>query len=633
MAKRTTKTTKSKLKQVTRELTEVKDLQVSEGEKYDTIQETVAVVSKKVSMVVGVLARNASKVKTVENRVSDLEDEVYKEKEPQVEDKPGLAIVGAMESIASSFASVNKSLEKLNAVDMTAAYKSEQLQETKPTVAVTGGKGRGGEPVQGESIFSMLKTLFTNPAVVAALAGIVYTILPKDIQDKLKAFLGGFADGLKGTAGEDENSGIKGLGTALKIAAAVIATVFSAKLIGSIASAITTTIQIFKSLRKISGKKMLALGAGAAAGYAVMKSMEGDTGEEAPGEAAPAAEPESKPTPAATEKPTTQAPAAAPATPPPPPAAAPATPPPMATPAAPPPAPTGTGLKPGGGEGIRPGGGLGLKPSGNEGLVLSELQNAGFSKKAQANIMAQVAKESGFRPRSEELEKYSAKTLYNLYGPEQKNNKVRFKSMQEAQDLVAKGPEAVGDVIYGGRMGNDKPGDGYKYRGRGFLQITGKDNYARLGKAIGVDLISNPDLANDPAIAARLVPVFFTSGRPKPPDLENIDVVNKLVGSASEKSREERKTLAAAYESNLGSSYSLTSASPVPPAPTTGATIASASQGVKAASAPSFQVASLSNNNSAKENGGGVKPPPPMPSPITDRGSLGISIRHSTAYA
>jgi len=628
MAKRTTKTTKSKLKQVTKELTEVKDLQASEGEKYDTIQETVVVVSKKVSMVVGVLARNAARVKTVENRVSDLEDEVYKEKEPQVEDKPGLAIVGAMESIASSFASVNKSLEKLNAVDMTAAYKSEQLQETKPTAAVTGGKGRGGEPKQGESIFSMLKTLFTNPAVVAALAGIVYTILPKDIQDKLKAFLGGFADGLKSTAGEDENSGIKGLGTALKIAAAVIATVFSAKLIGSIASAITTTIQIFKSLRKISGKKMLALGAGAAAGYAVMKSMEGEeTPEEAP------SEPEAKPTPSTTETPAAQAPVAAPATPPPSVATPAPSAPPSATPASPPPAPTGTGLKPGGGEGIRPGGGLGLKPSGNEGLVLSELQNAGFSKKAQANIMAQVAKESGFRPRSEELEKYSAKTLYNLYGPEQKNNKVRFKSMQEAQDLVAKGPEAVGDVIYGGRMGNDKPGDGYKYRGRGFLQITGKDNYARLGKAIGVDLVSNPDLANDPAIAARLVPVFFTSGRPKPPDLENIDVVNKMVGSASEKSREERKTLAAAYESNLGSSYSLTSASPVPPAPTTGATIASASQGVKAASAPSFQVASLSNNNSAKENGGGVKPPPPMPSPIAGRGSLGIDIRHSTSYA
>jgi predicted chitinase len=628
MAKRTTKTTKSKLKQVTRELTEVKDLQVSEGEKYDTIQETVAVVSKKVSMVVGVLARNAAKVKTVENRVRDLEDEVYKEKEPQVEDKPGIAIVGAMESIASSFATVNKSLEKLNAVDMTAAYKSEQLQETKPTAATTGGKGRGGEPVQGESIFSMLKTLFTNPAVVAALAGIVYTILPKDIQDKLKAFLGGFADGLKGTAGEDENSGIKGLGTALKIAAAVIATVFSAKLIGSIASAITTTIQIFKSLRKISGKKMLALGAGAAAGYAVMKSMEGEeTPEEAP------SEPEAKPTPSATETPAAQAPVAAPATPPPSVATPAPSAPPSATPASPPPAPTGTGLKPGGGEGIRPGGGLGLKPSGNEGLVLSELQNAGFSKKAQANVMAQVAKESGFRPRSEELEKYSAKTLYNLYGPEQKNNKVRFKSMQEAQDLVAKGPEAVGDVIYGGRMGNDKPGDGYKYRGRGFLQITGKDNYARLGKAIGVDLVSNPDLANDPAIAARLVPVFFTSGRPKPPDLENIDVVNKMVGSASEKSREERKTLAAAYESNLGSSYSLTSASPVPPAPTTGATIASASQGVKAASTPSFQVASVSNNNSAKENGGGVKPPPPMPSPIAGRGSLGIATRHSTSYA
>jgi hypothetical protein len=54
---------------------------------------------------------------------------------------------------------------------------------------------------------------------------------------------------------------------------------------------------------------------------------------------------------------------------------------------------------------------------------------------------------------------------------------------------------------------------------------------------------------------------------------------------------------------------------------------------VKAASTPSFQVASVSNNNSAKENGGGVKPPPPMPSPIAGRGSLGIATRHSTSYA
>jgi putative chitinase len=192
--------------------------------------------------------------------------------------------------------------------------------------------------------------------------------------------------------------------------------------------------------------------------------------------------------------------------------------------------------------------------------VVAALIAAGITNKtAQANILANVDKESGFKPRSEELGKYSAKTLFKLYGPpgveggqpSGGKNKVRFKTMQEAQAVVAQGPEAVGDIIYGGRMGNDKPGDGYKYRGRGFIQITGKDMYRAVGKQIGVDLESNPDLANDPAIAAKIIPAFFKLklGKKKPEDLENIDKVNQMVGSASAQSREERKKLAEKYKS------------------------------------------------------------------------------------
>lgn len=198
-----------------------------------------------------------------------------------------------------------------------------------------------------------------------------------------------------------------------------------------------------------------------------------------------------------------------------------------------------------------------VKPEigGNKALVIKELDSAGFSKTAKANVLANVEKESAFKPRSEELAKYSAKTLFKLYGPpgveggqpKDGKNTVRFQTLQDAEQLVVKGPEAVGDVIYGGRMGNTQKGDGYKYRGRGFIQITGKDNYARIGKALGIDLVNNPDLANKPEIAAKIVPLFFTLGRKKPSDLEDIDVVNKLVGSASEKSKEERKILAAKY--------------------------------------------------------------------------------------
>jgi predicted chitinase len=198
---------------------------------------------------------------------------------------------------------------------------------------------------------------------------------------------------------------------------------------------------------------------------------------------------------------------------------------------------------------------------GSKGLVLSALVAAGYSKSAQANVMANVEKESNFIPQSEKLEKYTGKNIFDLYGgPEVKKTKngkplnskgniVRFDTIEEANALVASGPVAVGDIIYGGRMGNTSPGDGYKYRGRGFIQITGKDMYKQVGDKIGVDLVSNPDLANDPAVAAKIIPTFFELklGKRKLEELDDIDKVNTMVGSASEKSREERKKLAAKY--------------------------------------------------------------------------------------
>lgn len=168
--------------------------------------------------------------------------------------------------------------------------------------------------------------------------------------------------------------------------------------------------------------------------------------------------------------------------------------------------------------------------------------------KAQANILAQVKEESNFKPQTENLGKYTGKNLFDLYGPNQKQNKVRFKTLDEANALVKKGPDAVGDVIYGNRNGNSESGEGNKYRGRGFIQLTGKANYAKMGKAIGVDLVKDPDKASDPEIAAKITAEFYAS---KKGDLRDINTVNKMTGSADVKSKERRKSIAAGYEKSL----------------------------------------------------------------------------------
>lgn len=61
-------------------------------------------------------------------------------------------------------------------------------------------------------------------------------------------------------------------------------------------------------------------------------------------------------------------------------------------------------------------------------------------------------------------------------------------------------------------LGNTEPGDGYRFRGRGFVQITGRVNYRRLGGRLDLDLESNPDQALDPVIAYRILSLGMSEG-------------------------------------------------------------------------------------------------------------------------
>jgi putative chitinase len=69
-------------------------------------------------------------------------------------------------------------------------------------------------------------------------------------------------------------------------------------------------------------------------------------------------------------------------------------------------------------------------------------------------------------------------------------------------ESYAHNPEKLADFVYAGRMGNLQDGDGWKFHGRGLIQLTGRENYANCGSGIGVDLIDNPDLLLTPKYAA-----------------------------------------------------------------------------------------------------------------------------------
>jgi putative chitinase len=82
-------------------------------------------------------------------------------------------------------------------------------------------------------------------------------------------------------------------------------------------------------------------------------------------------------------------------------------------------------------------------------------------------------------------------------------------------------------------LGNDQPGDGAKFQGRGFIQIVGRRDYVRFGREIGRDLVANPDDVLDPAVAAAIFAVCFKErGVRVPADQQNWEMVRRRVNPA-----------------------------------------------------------------------------------------------------
>ncbi|MQT93966.1 glycoside hydrolase family 19 protein [Pseudomonas helleri] len=145
------------------------------------------------------------------------------------------------------------------------------------------------------------------------------------------------------------------------------------------------------------------------------------------------------------------------------------------------------------------------------------------SQKRIAAFIAQVGHESGQLTRLMENLNYSADGLANTWPnryaePDGKGGylkvlvKDRQRNKPNALGLSLAGkPEQIANNVYAGRMGSTAPGDGWKYRGRGLIQLTGKTNYLLCGEALGLDLLTQPDLLEKPQHACMAAAWFWSS--------------------------------------------------------------------------------------------------------------------------
>lgn len=125
-------------------------------------------------------------------------------------------------------------------------------------------------------------------------------------------------------------------------------------------------------------------------------------------------------------------------------------------------------------------------------------------------FLAQVGHESGQLSAVVENLNYSAKALRSVFGK-------YFKTDAEAEQYARK-PEAIANVVYANRMGNGDTvsGDGWRYRGRGLIQLTGKANYDKATNEMyalpmGVDFVDEPDLLATPEYATQSAAWFWES--------------------------------------------------------------------------------------------------------------------------
>ena len=135
-----------------------------------------------------------------------------------------------------------------------------------------------------------------------------------------------------------------------------------------------------------------------------------------------------------------------------------------------------------------------------------------------AHFLAQCGHESGGFKFVQENLNYSAQGLQNIFGKYFPGN---------LEESYARQPQKIASRVYANRMGNgdEASGEGYKFRGRGFIQLTGKDNYKAFSTAINEDCVANPDLVSTKYPLASAAWFFHKNGLHKIADGGATDAV------------------------------------------------------------------------------------------------------------
>jgi putative chitinase len=132
-------------------------------------------------------------------------------------------------------------------------------------------------------------------------------------------------------------------------------------------------------------------------------------------------------------------------------------------------------------------------------------------------------------------------------------------SVAKADEIVKGGQESIANAMYGGEwgkrnLGNTEPGDGWHFRGRGYVQLTGRDLYNTIGKELGLDLVSNPDWVAGPDVAAKAAVQYWKDRVVRFGHQKDVDKATRDINAASE-GLKERRAAAAAWERKLEQGY------------------------------------------------------------------------------